>query len=247
MTIKIFTSEQEAARAVGECVNSFVRANPRAVLGLATGSTPLPLYAEMAKACAAGVDYSGVTTFNLDEYLGVPPDSEHSYRYFMEKNLFSQININPANTFVPDGTATDPERACAEYEQRIRDAGGIDIQILGIGGNGHIGFNEPPSAFDSRTRIVNLTAQTIQDNSRFFSSPEEVPRQAISMGVATILDAKRIILISYGRAKAEALRGAIEGSPDPMNPASALQGHPQVNFYLDEASASALTKQHKTN
>jgi glucosamine-6-phosphate deaminase len=247
MNVRVFKSEREAALAAGESINSFVRDNPRAVLGLATGSTPLPLYAEMARACAAGVDYSGVTTFNLDEYLGIPPESEHSYRHFMNANLFSRINIKPENTFVPDGTAADPEKACAEYEQRIRDAGGIDIQILGIGGNGHIGFNEPPSAFDSRTRVVTLTAQTVTDNARFFRSIAEVPRQAISMGVATILDAKRIFLISYGRAKAKALKGAIEESPDPMNPASALQGHPDVNFYLDEASASSLTKQHKTN
>ncbi len=246
MNVNIYTTEEEAAVAAGEYVNDYVKNNPKAVLGLATGSTPLSLYAEMIKGCKAGIDYSGVTTFNLDEYVGLPVDYEQSYRNFMDRNLFSQININPANTYVPDGMAADPTKACAEYEERIKAAGGIDIQVLGIGSNGHIGFNEPPSAFDSRTRVVELTEQTISDNSRFFQSSDKVPRKAISMGVGTILDARSIVLLSYGQGKAPALKGAIEEAPDVMNPASALQSHPKMNFYVDDASASSLTKQHKT-
>jgi glucosamine-6-phosphate deaminase len=246
MNLRIFDSEQEAAQSAAEYIINFIKEKPKAVLGLATGSTPLSLYAELAHACNDGLNFSGVTTFNLDEYVGLPAEHEQSYRYFMNKNLFSKININPQNTFVPDGMANDSQQACREYEERIKAAGGIDIQILGIGSNGHIGFNEPPSAFDSRTRVVELTEQTISDNSRFFSSAAEVPRKAISMGVATILDAKSIILLSYGKGKAKALRGAVEEQPSEMNPASALQMHPDVNFYVDKASASSLTKQHKT-
>jgi glucosamine-6-phosphate deaminase len=246
MNIRVFDTELQAARAAGEFINSYIREKPNAVLGLATGSTPLSLYFEMARACREGLDYSGVTTFNLDEYVGLPPENSHSYRYFMDKNLFSKINIRSANTHVPDGMATNAEQACEEYEAMIAAVGGIDIQVLGIGSNGHIGFNEPPSAFDSRTRIVHLTEQTITDNSRFFEQPRDVPRQAISMGIATILDAKHIILLSYGTTKAQAIKGAIEERPSEMNPASALRLHPCVDFYVDKASASSLTKQHKT-
>ncbi|MFO7937524.1 MAG: glucosamine-6-phosphate deaminase [Kiritimatiellia bacterium] len=246
MDVKIFTTESEAAAAAGEFINSYVSSKPEAVLGLATGSTPLSLYNEMIKGCKAGVDYSKVTTFNLDEYLGLPGDHKQSYRNFMNRNLFTKININPENTHVPDGMADDPVRECARYEAMIQASGGIDIQILGIGSNGHIGFNEPPSAFDSRTRVINLTEQTIKDNSRFFDSIDLVPRQAISMGVGTILDAGSIILLNYGRSKAQALKRAVEKAPDIMNPASALQLHTKVAFYMDEASASSLTKQHKT-
>ena len=246
MKVNIFATEEEAAVAAVEYVNHYVKNNPNAVLGLATGSTPLSLYAGMIKGCKEGIDYSGVTTFNLDEYVGLPVDKEQSYQNFMDRNLFSQINIDPANTHVPDGMAADPVKECAEYEERIKAAGGIDIQVLGIGSNGHIGFNEPPSAFDSRTRVVDLTEQTINDNARFFQSIDEVPEKAISMGVGTILDARSIILLSYGYGKAPALKGAIEEAPDVTNPASALQGHSKMNFYVDEASASSLTKQHKT-
>ncbi|MDA3926667.1 MAG: glucosamine-6-phosphate deaminase [Kiritimatiellae bacterium] len=246
MNIQIYKSNQEAAVAAGEYINSYVRNNPKAVLGLATGSTPLPLYAKMVKACKNGLDYSGVTTFNLDEYVGLPIDQEQSYRAFMNKNLFSHLNIDINNTFVPDGMAQDLEAQCAEYEERIKAAGGIDIQVLGIGSNGHIGFNEPPAPFDSRTSVIDLTEQTISDNARFFESAADVPKRAISMGVGTILDARACILLSFGTGKAKALKGAIEESPDVMNPASALQNHPNITFYVDEASASYLTKQHKT-
>jgi len=246
MEVKIFKSKQDAALAAGKFINNYVRNHPEVVLGLATGSTPLPLYAEMIKACQNGLDYSGVTTFNLDEYVGIPSDHEQSYRSFMNRNLFSQLNINISNTFVPDGMAQDLEAQCAEYEDRIKAAGGIDIQVLGIGSNGHIGFNEPPASFESSTSVVELTEQTIRDNSRFFKSAAEVPKKAVSMGVRTILDARACILLSFGANKAQALRGAIEETPDIMNPASALQTHPNVVFYVDEASASSLTKQHKT-
>ncbi len=246
MNVKIFATEKEAAVAAGAHINNYVKNNPKAVLGLATGSTPISLYAEMIKGCKAGIDYSEVTTFNLDEYVGLPVEHKQSYRNFMDSNLFSGININPANTHIPNGMAEDPDKECVAYEERIKAAGGIDIQVLGIGSNGHIGFNEPPSAFDSRTRVVKLTEQTIKDNSRFFQSADDVPKLAISMGVGTILEARSVILLSYGQGKALALRGAIEEKPDVKNPASSLQGHPDVIFYINEASASSLTKQYKT-
>jgi len=243
MEIKIFKTEEAAAVAAGRYINNFVKKNPKAVIGLATGSTPLSLYNEMIKGCKEGVDYSGVTTFNLDEYVGLPVTHNESYRSFMNRNLFSQININIRNTFVPDGMSADLETQCTDYEERIRSAGGIDIQVLGIGSNGHIGFNEPPAPFDSRTSVIELTEQTINDNARFFDSKEEVPKRAISMGVQTIMDARCCMLLAYGSGKTSALKGAIEEVPDTMNPASALQNHPNVTFYLDEAAASLITKQ----
>ena len=194
----------------------------------------------MIAACSNGLDYSRVRTFNLDEYYGVPPDHPQSYRKFMNDNLFSHLNIAPENTHVPDGKARDVTAHCAAYEAEIKAAGGVDIQVLGIGSDGHIGFNEPASSLASRTRRVTLTRQTISDNARFFASADEVPRYAISMGVGTILEARTCLLLCFGANKARAVRGAIEGGISQFNPASALQLHPDTRVYLDEEAAAEL-------
>ncbi|HOE61568.1 MAG TPA: glucosamine-6-phosphate deaminase [Kiritimatiellia bacterium] len=240
MDITICPSAEEASRLAGEVINNAVRQKPDLVLGLATGSTPLLLYKEMIAACSNGLDYSRVRTFNLDEYYGVPPDHPQSYRKFMNDNLFSHLNIAPENTHVPDGKARDVTAHCAAYEAEIKAAGGVDIQVLGIGSDGHIGFNEPASSLASRTRRVTLTRQTISDNARFFASADEVPRYAISMGVGTILEARTCLLLCFGANKARAVRGAIEGGISQFNPASALQLHPDTRVYLDEEAAAEL-------
>jgi len=215
------------------------------VLGLATGSTPLPLYAELVRLYKAGkLDFSKVITFNLDEYVGLKPTHSQSYRYFMNKNLFNKININKANTFVPDGMAKDIEAHCEEYEDLIDKAGGIDFQVLGIGRNGHIGFNEPGSSLASRTRLVKLSKETIQDNSRFFRRLSDVPTKAITMGIGTILESRKIMLLATGENKADAVAKAIEGPVTASVPASALQLHPDVTFILTKDAAKNLKLDH---
>jgi len=189
-----------------------------------------------------GLDFSSVRTFNLDEYLGLPPNHEQSYNYFMFKNLFDHVNVNKKNVHIPDGKAKDPEAFCREYEKMIKEAGGIDLQILGIGANGHIAFNEPGSPADSRTRIVSLTVQTIKDNARFFTNEAEVPRKAISMGIATIMEARKIILLASGKNKADAIAGTVEGKPTVHVPASLLQKHPDATVVVDKEAASKLAR-----
>jgi len=228
---------KDAARAVAKTLNS----KPNAVLGLATGGTPLGLYQELIRLHKdEGLDFSQVSTFNLDEYVGLKPDHPQSYHYFMHENLFKHINIAPHNVHIPSGTTDNYQAFCDSYEQRIAACGGIDLQVLGIGSDGHIGFNEPASSLGSRTRIKTLTKQTIDDNARFFGEGEKVPSYAITMGVGTILEAKRIILLANGEGKAEIVAKAIEGPVTSMNTASALQLHKQVTFYLDTAAASRL-------
>ena len=224
-----------------QIVADLVIRKPDCVLGLATGSTPLGLYAELVRMSREeGLDFSRVTTFNLDEYIGLGPDHEQSYRYFMEKNLFEGLHFRPCMTHVPNGLARDFVASCARYEKAIEDAGGIDLQVLGIGGDGHIGFNEPGSSLGSRTRLVVLTPETIEDNSRFFASPTEVPRYAITMGVATILEAKRCLLLANGIKKAKVVREAIEGPVTSQLTASALQFHPDTVAVFDEEAAALL-------
>ncbi len=228
----------EAAKIVADRL----RKKPDLVLGLATGSTPIGLYKaliDMHK--REGLDFSRVTTFNLDEYVGLPPTHDQSYRYFMNENLFKHINVDPRFTHVPDGMANDIEAHCDWYEQRIRDAGGIDVQILGIGSNGHIAFNEPGSSLGSRTRIKTLTDRTVRDNARFFGSMDDVPRYAITMGIGTIMEAKEIVLLASGEGKANALKAACEGPITHMCPASVCQMHRKAFFLIDEAAASMLT------
>jgi glucosamine-6-phosphate deaminase len=226
-----------AARVVAETLNR----KPNAVLGLPTGSTPLGMYKELIRMHREeGLDFSHVTTFNLDEYVGLTSSHPQSYHYFMHENLFKHINIPPQNVHIPAGTTDNYSAFCAWYEQRIEEVGGIDLQVLGIGSDGHIAFNEPGSSLGSRTRIKTLAKQTIDDNARFFDKAEDVPIYAITMGVGTIVEARRIILVANGDNKGRAVADAIEGPVTSMCTASVLQLHPHVTFFLDRGAASQL-------
>lgn len=241
MEIRILPSYDDLSRSAATEVRNTLNSKPNAVLGLATGSTPLGLYRELVRMHREeGLDFSQVTTFNLDEYVGLGREDEQSYHYFMHENLFRHINIAPQNIYIPSGTTDNYEAFCSWYEQRILDCGGIDLQILGIGSDGHIAFNEPSSSLGSRTRIKTLARQTIDDNARFFDRAEDVPIYAITMGVGTILDARKILLLASGENKSAALSAAIEGPVTSMNTASALQLHEDVGVYLDKSAASQL-------
>ena len=242
MEIIIQETGQAASEAAARVVARLVREKPNAVIGLATGSTPLMLYKELIRMRKEdGLDFSKVITFNLDEYIGLAPDHEQSYRRFMNENLFGHININMENTHVPDGMAADVPAACAAYEQSITDAGGIDLQVLGIGSDGHVGFNEPTSSFASRTRIKTLTRQTVADNARFFDGDESrVPHHCITMGIGTILDARMTIMLAFGANKAAAIAATVEGPVASRMPASILQNHPSAKVFIDEAAAEQL-------
>lgn len=219
-----------------------IQQKPDSVLGLATGSTPLALYNELIAANQSGrVSFKQVTSFNLDEYLGLPENHPQSYRFFMNQHLFDNIDIKKSATFVPKGDAQDPFATCEEYETLIKQKGGIDIQLLGIGRNGHIGFNEPSSSLQSRTRIKTLTRATIDDNARFFSADEYQPHLAITMGIGTILESKKLVLIATGEGKALAIKSCVEGPLSAACPASALQLHERVVLVIDEAAASQLS------
>ena len=218
-----------------------VRSNPDIVLGLATGGTPLGCYRELIRMHREeGLSFSRVTTFNLDEYVGLPPSHPQSYHYYMFHNFFDHVDVRRENVHIPDGMAENLDEECRRYEEAIKEAGGIDLQLLGIGRNGHIGFNEPGSPFDSRTRVVKLSEQTRKDNARFFNSIDEVPTHAITMGIGTIMEARRIILIASGEAKAEAIAKAVKGPKTVDVPASALQDHPDCLFIIDKEAASLL-------
>jgi glucosamine-6-phosphate deaminase len=220
-----------------------IRRKPDLVLGLATGATPLGTYRELVRLHREeGLDFSKVTSFNLDEYIGLSPLDKNSYHFFMSDNLFRLVNIRPDLAHVPRGDTGDPEGFCARYEERIREAGGIDLQLLGIGTNGHIGFNEPGSSFGGRTRVQALTRQTIEANARYFGGIDGVPRFAITMGVGTILESKRILLIANGRIKADVCAGFIEGPVTSQITATALQLHRDPTVVLDEEAASKLTR-----
>ena len=215
---------------------------PDSVIGLATGTTPLSLYRELITRNRAGdISFRGVRSFNLDEYLGLSATHPQSYRQFMNRELFDLIDIDSANTHVPPGDAENPIQACADYEQAISDSGGLDLQLLGIGRNGHIGFNEPTSCMTSRTRVKTLTRETISDNARFFSTGEQQPHLSITMGIGTIMEARLIILLATGEGKANAVKSMVEGPISAWNPASALQMHPSSVIIVDEAAASELT------
>jgi len=242
MEIIIKQDAHAAGHAAARVVARVVRGKPNAVLGLATGSTPLTLYKELVRLHREeGLDFSRVTTFNLDEYVGLEKDHPQSYYTFMWKNLFSQINIKSENVHIPDGMAADVPASCAAYEQKIAEAGGIDLQVLGIGSDGHIGFNEPTSSFASRTRIKTLTRQTVADNARFFDGDEaKVPHHCITMGIGTIMDARMNLMLAFGAGKAEAIADTVEGPVASIMPASILQHHPAAKVFIDEAAASAL-------
>lgn len=239
MEIIIQQDSDQAAEVGARIIRKLLAEKPDAVLGMATGSTPVSMYRKLIE---MKLDWSQVTTFNLDEYIGLPVDHEQSYHSFMWKNLFSHINIKPENVHIPDGNAADVPRFCADYEAAIVAAGGIDLQVLGIGSDGHIGFNEPTSSLASRTRIKTLTERTVQDNARFFASADEVPRHVITMGIGTIMEARCNLLLAFGENKAEAIAGAVEGPITANNPASILQMHPSVKVCLDEAAAGKLAR-----
>lgn len=218
-----------------------ITTNPATVLGLATGSTPLTTYAALAAAVAEGpIDVSGVRGFALDEYLGVPPEHPESYRSVITREVVEPLGLNPDYVFTPRGTGPGVTQAGAEYEAMIAEAGGVDIQILGIGSNGHVGFNEPGSSLASSTRIKALAEQTRKDNSRFFSSPEEVPTHCITQGLGTILRAKQLVLLAFGANKAQAVAAALEGPVSSAVPGSVIQQHARATVIIDEAAAAGL-------
>lgn len=236
----IVVSAEEAAVRAAELYRALLRRKPDAVLGLATGSTPLGLYAQLVALYRAGeISFAQATSFNLDEYVDLPPTHDQSYRYFMEKNLFSQIDLPQARIHVPSGLDVS-EAALAAYDEAIEAAGGIDLQLLGLGGNGHIGFNEPGTPFALGTHVVALTERTRRDNARFFASLDEVPTHAATMGVRTVMHARAILLLAFGRAKAEALAAALTGPVTPDVPASVLQLHPDITVFCDKEAAALL-------
>lgn len=241
MNVLVMKNTQEIGKAAGTMFAAQVINKPNCVLGLATGSTPIPTYQYMIELYKQGVvDYSKVTTYNLDEYCGLTHDHDQSYYYFMQENLFKGINVPTENIHVLNGVAPDAQVECDNYDAAIDAAGGIDLQILGIGNNGHIAFNEPCSEFPAKTHIVSLTQSTIEANKRFFESIDDVPKQAITMGIGSIMKARSIILIATGAAKAEAVKALVSGPVDPQCPASILQFHPNVTIFLDESAASLL-------
>ena len=241
MEVIICETPEKVAAMAADFVCTAVNRKPGIVLGLATGSTPVALYRELVRRNQSGkVSFKGVTSFNLDEYVGLPPDHPQSYRYFMNEQLFNHIDIDKARTFVPDGMLANPMDAGPAYEKRISAAGGIDLQILGIGTNGHIAFNEPTSSLCSRTRVKTLTRRTVDDNSRFFKQGEYQPTMAITMGIGTVMEARQILLLATGANKAQAVAAAIEGPLSAFCPASALQMHNRTTFILDRDAASAL-------
>jgi glucosamine-6-phosphate deaminase len=245
MLVVLKRDYEEVSREAAKIVAGAVRSRPSSVLGLATGSTPLGLYRELIRLHREEhLDFSGVVCFNLDEYLGLPHSHPQSFHTFMNTHLFSRLNVLPQNIHIPDGTVTrDFDSYCASYEADIRRAGGIDLQILGIGRNGHVGFNEPTSSLASRTRLKALSLETIEDNRKSFASEKEVPKCAITMGIGTILEARRILILASGKSKAEAVANSIEGPVTASIPASVLQLHPDVTFLVDdEASASLAQK-----
>ena len=253
---------QDVSRKAANIMSAQIIMKPDAVLGLATGSTPVGMYAQLVEWYKKGdLDFSRVTSVNLDEYKGLSGDNdqsyryfmqqnlapthEQSYRYFMDHNLFDHVNIDKARTFVPDGLEEDSDKACAQYNEIIRQTGGVDMQLLGIGGNGHIGFNEPGDAFEKETHCVDLTESTIRANSRFFESMDEVPKQAYTMGIGNIMAAKKILLVATGTSKAEALYNSLYGPITPKVPASILQLHPDLTVVADEDALSMIREKIK--
>jgi len=243
MRVIVAKDPQEVSQKAAQFVAAVMSRRPTCVLGMATGSTPLGLYRELIRMHKEeGLDFSRVVTFNLDEYVGLSGTHPQSYRAFMQKNLFDHINLDVRNTHVPDGRALDFEAFCEQYEKMIRDEGGIDLQILGIGSDGHIAFNEPGSSLGSRTRLKTLTAETVRDNARFFGSEKEVPRLAITMGVGTILESRQCLLLATGESKARAIRDTIEGPITAQVTASALQMHRDVVAIVDEEAGRLLER-----
>jgi glucosamine-6-phosphate deaminase len=243
MEVIILPSPAEVGKIAAQIIAEAVEENPQAVIGLATGSSPLATYAELAARAHAGTaDFSQVRGFALDEYVGI--DTRHPQSYFsvIRREVVEPLGMDPALVHVPDGRAADVARAARDYDQAIRAAGGIDVQLLGIGANGHIGFNEPTSSFASRTRMKTLTPRTRADNARFFSRPEEVPTHCVTQGLGTIMEARRLLLVAQGLKKAAAVKAAVEGPVTSMCPASILQFHEYATVIVDEAAADQLER-----
>lgn len=236
-------TKQEASRMAARFMLNQVANNKYSVLGLATGGTPLLLYEEFIKMVSSkDVDLESITTFNLDEYVGLAPNHKASYSFYMNKHFFEPLGLNEDQCFVPNGVAHDIPKECERYEDLILEKGPIDLQVLGIGRDGHIGFNEPGSSLVSSTRIKTLTEETQKDNAQFFDSNESVPKHVITMGIRTILSAKRIVLLAFGEAKADAVAKMVEGPVSASLPASVLQMHSSVKVIVDEGAASKLNK-----
>lgn len=243
MEVIILPSADEASEVASRLISRQIREMPDAVLGLATGSSPCKLYELLAEKFRGGsLDLSKVTTFNLDEYVGLSPEHPASYHKFMAKHFFSEVNIPAFQIHIPNGLATDIPAHCTDYEKAISEAGGIDLQLLGLGTDGHLGFNEPGSSLASRTRIKTLTERTRSDNARFFSEHEEVPHHVITMGLGTIMDSRMCLLLAFGKGKARAVAESVEGPVTSSVPGSLLQFHPAAKVLLDEDAASQLQR-----
>lgn len=241
--MRIYRTKNSAdmSREAANIISAQIIMKPDCVLGLATGSTPIGLYKQLIEWYQKGdLDFSEVRTVNLDEYKGISRENDQSYYYFMHQNLFDHVNIPEGNTHLPDGMALDPEKECDRYNNLIQSMGGVDLQLLGIGHNGHIGFNEPGDSFDKQVHCVNLTESTIEANKRFFASADEVPRQAYTMGIGNILQAKKILIVANGEGKAEIVKKAFFGPVTPQVPASILQLHQDVVLVADEAALSKV-------
>ena len=241
--MRIYVTEDYSAmsRRVADILAAQVILKPDCVLGLATGSTPVGAYKQLVERYKNGdLDFSQTRSINLDEYVGLAPGHSQSYRYFMQSNLFDHVNINPDNTHVPNGLADDPAEECRRYNDIIRRLGPIDLQLLGMGHNGHIGFNEPSDSFERETHVVDLTETTIQANARFFASADEVPRRAVTMGIQAIMQAGKVLVAVSGKDKAEIVKAAFTGPVTPRVPASVLQMHPDVVLVGDRAALSLL-------
>jgi len=248
MLVIIKEDYNEMSNEAAKIIADRLRKKPNLVLGLATGSTPLGLYKELIRMHKnEGLDFSKVTTFNLDEYIGLPPEHDQSYHYFMNENLFKDINIDQRYIHVPHGMAKDVEGFCEWYEKRIEENGGIDIQVLGIGSNGHIAFNEPGSSLGSRTRIKTLTETTREDNTRFFDKLEDVPKYAITMGIGTIMDANEVIMLANKSSKADAIKDAVEGPITAMCPASIIQLHKKAIVITDKDASTKLEREYESS
>lgn len=241
MIIKKAKNYQDMSRKAANIISAQIIMKPDCVLGLATGSTPIGIYRQLIDWYnKEDVDFSRVTSINLDEYRGLSPENDQSYRYFMNTNLFDHVNIDKSRTFVPDGLEPDAQKACDDYNRIIAQSGGIDLQLLGLGHNGHIGFNEPSDVFIKETHCVDLTERTIEANKRFFASEADVPRQAYTMGIGNIMQAKKILVVVSGADKAAILKEVVSGPITPAVPASILQLHSDVTIVADEAALSVL-------
>lgn len=241
MKIYVVENYEELSKKAAEIIAKEIEAKDDMVLGLATGSTPEGMYKELVDMYNDGkIDFSNIVSFNLDEYYGLEDEHEQSYHYFMDKHLLSKVNVKPENTNIPSGCTDNIEKTCKEYDEKIEECGGLDLQLLGIGVNGHIGFNEPGDVFVAETHIVDLTEDTLDANARFFKSQDEVPKKAITMGMKSILNAKKILLVASGEGKADAINISLKGPITPKVPASILQLHNDLIVIVDKAAASKL-------